>query len=378
MKIGIVGNYGHDNNGDEAILQGILQQLTEHLHINKQDITIFSNNPENTYERYGVKSAFLIKKKGNIASTMLSTLSQHAKIIKGLDVLIIGGGGILMDMYKRDAPLYSIIAFIGRLFRCRIIIYGVGAGPITTGLGKVLIKGMANSASMVAVRDEKSKKLLESIGIKKEIEIIADPAFTLGDEKPAVLSKNIKKIGVTAVPYYSSEYWPESNPEKYQSYITGMAENLDALIERLDAEVIFYSTKFPQDVKVTEEICHLMQHSSNVKVEKGNLHPTDLMKLSSEMDLIIGTRLHSLILAVAAGTPIIGIGYHKKVQSFMERLDKEDLYVDISKLHQRPIVDVVEHLSEHWMDRQEEFGELSGKMKSEALYGAELMKKLIR
>ena len=31
MKIGIVGNYGHDNNGDEAILQGILLQLTDTL-----------------------------------------------------------------------------------------------------------------------------------------------------------------------------------------------------------------------------------------------------------------------------------------------------------------------------------------------------------
>lgn len=31
MKVGIVGNYGNNNKGDEAILEGIIQQLEEGL-----------------------------------------------------------------------------------------------------------------------------------------------------------------------------------------------------------------------------------------------------------------------------------------------------------------------------------------------------------
>lgn len=56
MRIGIVGNYGNDNNGDESILYSIIQQVKEVFPVDDQDITVFSNNTQQTSERYGVKS----------------------------------------------------------------------------------------------------------------------------------------------------------------------------------------------------------------------------------------------------------------------------------------------------------------------------------
>jgi polysaccharide pyruvyl transferase WcaK-like protein len=49
------------------------------------------------------------------------------------------------------------------------------------------------------------------------------------------------------------------------------------------------------------------------------------------MDLVIGIRFHSLILAVAEETPVIGVGYHQKVRSYMTRLDKRNLYIDVDQ-----------------------------------------------
>ena len=48
MKIGIVGNYGNDNNGDEAILLSIIKQVTSTFNIGSEQLTVFSNNPEQT------------------------------------------------------------------------------------------------------------------------------------------------------------------------------------------------------------------------------------------------------------------------------------------------------------------------------------------
>lgn len=45
MRIGIVGNYGNNNNGDEAILAGIIEQVTDQYEIEARDIVVFSNNP---------------------------------------------------------------------------------------------------------------------------------------------------------------------------------------------------------------------------------------------------------------------------------------------------------------------------------------------
>ncbi|MDQ0215303.1 polysaccharide pyruvyl transferase CsaB [Oikeobacillus pervagus] len=379
MKIGIVGNYGHDNNGDEAILEGILHQLTNIMNIPRTDLLIFSNNPENTRRRYHIDSYYLMKKKGSILKTIIATFKQHSKVIQNLDVLIIGGGGILMDMYKRDAPLYSFIAFLGKMNRCKIIVYGVGAGPIETHLGQFLIKQMVHSAKLVTVRDIKSKQLLESKGIKKPIHLIADPAFTLKYDGQKPLMDRPMKIGVTAVPYFSDDYWPVSDSNIYHHYVDGMARNLDKLVEQMNMQIYFYSTKYPQDVKVTKEILNRMKQTENVHINEQNLHPKELIQLSGEMDAIIGTRLHSLILSVAAGTPIIGVNYHPKVKAFMEKIELTGLLVEMEDLSDsNKLYSLIQkQVDVGWKTTQLNFFDLSEKLREETLKGVDLMKTVI-
>lgn len=360
MKIGIIGNYGHDNNGDEAILQGIINQLVDELSVDSSDIVIFSNNPDNTMRRYGLKSVNLLHKRGNLLKSMMTTIWNNRKVIQQLDLLIIGGGGLLMDMYKRDAPLYTAHALLGKLAGCKVVIYGVGAGPLNTKLGKFLIKLMLKSSYSISVRDDRSKELLHSIGVSKPIQVISDPAMQLGKKVNKTASEHIRTIGITAVPYYSSQYWPSGNEEKYRNYIMGMARNIDHLIEKLQVKVTFFSTKFPQDVKVTEDIYEQMERKENVEILKGNLPPDVLVSFCKQQDIIIGTRLHSLILSVAAKTPIIGIGYHQKVYNFLKRIKKEQYYVDIDNMNQQIdlVYGLVNNLLNNWIGVQKEFAEI--------------------
>ncbi|WP_077214831.1 polysaccharide pyruvyl transferase family protein [Bacillus dakarensis] len=379
MKIGIIGNYGHDNNGDEAILQGILTQLVDELGINSDDIVIFSNNPDNTKSRYGLQTVKLLHKRGSLLKSMMATIAHNRKIISGLNLLIIGGGGLLMDMYKRDAPLYSSHAMLGRLTGCKVIIYGVGAGPITTKPGTFLIKKMISSAESVSVRDTKSKELLESIGVTKPVHVIADPAFQLGKQVDRQPTSSVKNIGVTAVPYFSKDYWPTSDEAIYRNYVNGMAANLDVLIEKHGVNVTFFSTKFPQDVKVTEEIFEVMKHRDHVTILKDNLHPPELVSICQKQDILIGTRLHSLILAVAAKTPVIGIGYHQKVKDFLKKIDREQGFVDIQDLHEHPhLLDaIVEKYKENWMREQEEIAAISMQQQEEAEAGIQQIRQAL-
>jgi polysaccharide pyruvyl transferase CsaB len=378
MKIGIVGNYGHDNNGDEAILEGILSQLSKDG-VEKEDIVIFSNNPENTRKRYSIQSFPLIHKKGSLPASVAATLVEHGKKVRQLDVLIMGGGGVLMDMFKRDAPLYSSIVFMAKLMRCKVLIYGVGAGPIETKLGTFLIKRMINSSSLTAVRDEESRQLLETKGITKEIHVIPDPALSLGKSTDKKKTEEIKRVGVTAVPYFSSSYWPVSDESVYQSYIVNMAESLDRLIENHRVEVVFFSTKYPQDVGVTKDIRDKMKHVDSTVIDERNLTPIELINLSMDLDIVIGTRLHSLILSVAAGTPIIGIGYHKKVFSFLKRMDYLDNYLSMENLsNEENLSKVVFSMKTNWQSVQEQMIRVSQEYKEDTMKASKLMEPYIK
>ncbi|MDT8858817.1 polysaccharide pyruvyl transferase family protein [Alkalihalobacillus sp. MEB130] len=369
MKVGIIGNYGNNNNGDEAILTGILHQLTEHLHVKKEDIVVFSNNPENTIERYGITAKPLIHKKGSILKSGATTIQASYRVMKKLDLLIIGGGGLLMDMYKRDAPLYSTLGLTGKRAGCKVVVYGVGAGPLNTALGKFFIKRLTNAAASVSVRDTDSQKLLQSIGVKTPVAVIGDPAFSVPAEKTHKPSASIKKVGVTAVPYFSNQYWPTPDLAKYDAYVNGMASQLDQLIEKQNVEVTFFSTKFPEDVQVTKDILAKMKHSASLMED--NLHPVDIVKLSAEQDLIIGTRLHSLILSVVAKTPVIGIGYHHKVEDFMKVIGMPTLGIPIQQVtpDSSAIVNVFHGVSENWESVQQAVEKVSEHLKKEALKG---------
>lgn len=372
MKIGIVGNYGNDNNGDEAILLSIVKQVTSTFKISSDNITVFSNNPKQTAERYGVTSFPLYYKNGNAVKTFIKTYSNNKRIVKTFDLLIIGGGGILMDLYKREAPLFGSYAMMAKNSKTPYVVYGCGAGPLSSELGKWFIRYMAKHADSISVRDPESAELLKSIGVKKDVPIIGDPAFSLrqtGVEKAAVP----KKVGITAVPYYNAGYWPEGNVDLYNDYVEGMAKNLDNLVAQNNVELTFFATKFPQDADVTKDIEQKMVHKDNITIIEDNLLPNQILDLTAQQDIIIGTRLHSLILATCTETPIMAISYHHKVHDFMKLANLERYAFPIGDINnqQTLFVDAFNEMKANWPETIERTKKLSQNLYDESMKGTE-------
>ncbi|GGG13074.1 polysaccharide pyruvyl transferase CsaB [Lysinibacillus alkalisoli] len=379
MKIGIVGNYGNDNNGDEAILYSILKQVKETFPVEDKDITVFSNNTQQTSERYGVTSYPLYYRKGNLYKTFIHTYKNNKRYVAQFDLLIIGGGGILMDFYRREAHLYGTYAMMAKQMKVPYIIYGCGAGPLDTITGKLFIRVMCSYAENVSVRDPESKELLERIGVKKDVAVIGDPAFTLKQEK-TTYAKKPKKIGVSAVPYYNANYWPEGNIQKYDEYITSMANNLDALLEAQDVEITFFATKYPQDVTVTKDIQKKMRYHNRVQILDENLYPDRLLEVVAEQDIVIGTRLHSLILATDAETPVLAISYHVKVQDFMSLVNASDRCLSMEDIARDPkiVAKSIQKMNENWDELIIETKQIANHIHSEAMKGKELMKRAVK
>lgn len=370
LKIGIVGNYGNDNNGDEAILLSIISQVTSTFNVPSDVITVFSNNPEQTAKRYQVMSAPLYYRKGSSVKTFGATYLKNKKIVKTFDLLIIGGGGILMDLYKTEAPLYGSYAMMAKNSGVPYVVYGCGAGPLNSELGKWFIRYMSKHANSISVRDPESAELLKSIGVKKSVEVIGDPAFSLKQQRKVISDKPLK-IGVTAVPYYHAGYWPESKEEIYQQYIEGMARNLDELAAQQPVEITFFATKFPQDADVTKDIQALMKKAEQTTIIDHNLLPKDLLEITAEQDILIGTRLHSLILATCTSTPIIAVCYHHKVTDFMKLADLTEVSIPIGEMHKanNHFSKAFESLATDWKETCAKTEKLSTSLYEEAMKG---------
>ncbi|MDC3416113.1 polysaccharide pyruvyl transferase family protein [Aquibacillus salsiterrae] len=377
MAIGIVGNYGNNNKGDEAILQGIIIQLKKYYHISPADIVVFSNHPEQTRKMYGVQAAPLYYKKNNNYLTLVTTMRKNFSVIKKLDLLIVGGGGILMDLYGSEAFLFGMYGWLGKLTKTPVVIYGVGAGPILSKQGELLLRSLAHIARLTTVRDPESKKLLQSIGVKSPIHVIGDPAFQLPMPIEVNRQKKPLKIGVTAVPFYHGSYWPEENLSLYQNYITGMAENLDRILHNYpNVEVNFFATKYPQDLMVTKEIKALMQYKDRCTINEHVMEPNDIVGFAAEQDIVIGTRLHSLILSLVSETPVIAVSYHHKVLDFMNMIECQDYVVPIEGLHDQTdlFLRPFEQMDKDWDKTTSMFKQVADKMKYKADKGMQLVK----
>ncbi|WP_203332230.1 polysaccharide pyruvyl transferase family protein [Planococcus beigongshangi] len=371
MRIGIVGNYGNNNNGDEAILAGIIVQLEEFYNIPKKNIVVFSNNPPQTSNRFGVSSSPLYYKRSSAILTFMETMKINSPLIRELDFLIIGGGGILMDFYNREAQLFGSYGMMAKRAKVPYIIYSCGAGPLNSTMGKWFIRHLLSNAASVSVRDPKSRQLLKAIGVKREIEVVGDPSFALVPVRTKAPTPGIKKIGVTVVPYYNLAYWPEADHIKYDNYVQSMATNLDALIENQDVEVTLFSTKYPHDVDVTEDVFKRMVHQEKVSINRDNLTPQELIEISAEQDLVIGTRLHSVYLAVNAETPVVAIAYHHKVRDFMEMVELGDNCVRIEDLIKDDTIlsKKIDNIKLDWQGTNDKAVELAAMMKAKTKLG---------
>lgn len=379
MKIGIVGNYGNDNNGDESILLSIIMQLEQAFNVSREDITVFSNNTGQTSEQYGVQSYPLYYKRKNLYKTFYTTYKSNKKYVQQFDLLIIGGGGILMDFYRREAHLYSTYALMAKHARVPYIVYGCGAGPLDTITGRLMIRLMCKHAFNISVRDPESKQLLQRIGVRKDIEVIGDPAFTLYNPKQSHSDKP-REVAVSCVPMYNANYWPFGDVDKYDRYVKGMASNLDHLIEQENVNITFFATKYPQDVYVTKDIQKKMKHKARTKIIDENLKPIQLVELVSNYDAVIGTRLHSLIVATCSETPVIAISYHPKVTNFMKLSGAENrcLTIDDIQRDEKILSRTFQQFSSNWKETVDETKDIAARAYKAASRGKELMKKAVK
>src|SRR5512146_451836 len=151
LRIGISGSYGGLNLGDEAILEGILGALRASV---PADVTVFSRNPSDTLARHKVERAISVR-----------TLTRRECVpeIRELDLLILGGGGVL---YDRDAELYLREVMLAHALGVPVILYAISAGPLTTQGSRQSVRDVLNTSApqVITVRDRLGHRLLEDVG----------------------------------------------------------------------------------------------------------------------------------------------------------------------------------------------------------------------
>lgn len=320
-KVVISGYYGFRNAGDEAMLYAILRSLRQYFP--DAETTVISGKPEETARRFHTRA---IPRFGGWAIF---------KSILQCDLLISGGGSLLQDVTSSRSLLYYLsIILAGVVCRKKVFLYGQGIGPLRRKWVCSLLRWILSHVDAITVRDEKSHRLLNTLGIQAPIYTTADSVLSLPQVsleagrdilKQAGIPGDRPIIGISVRNWLDADLWTE----RFGRYLEKLKEE--------KVTVLFIPMQWPEDNRMAEKICQRGPECFHFL--EGTFSAPELMSIIGNLDLLVGMRLHALIFAALMHIPMIGISYDPKIDNFLREINQKSIFpisaFDEEKLYNR-------------------------------------------
>lgn len=162
----ISGYYGFDNLGDELLLTTLLRELRQVAPESR--IAVLSACPRATQARHGVEAVPRDKPRA-----VLRALSR-------CNLLLSGGGSLLQDgTSSRSLWYYLGLLALAQAMGKDTMVYSQGAGPLLRPWNRALTRRVLNKVTAITLRDEASRKTLEVLGLRRPMQVTADPVLSL-------------------------------------------------------------------------------------------------------------------------------------------------------------------------------------------------------
>ncbi|MDJ0553997.1 MAG: polysaccharide pyruvyl transferase family protein [Microcoleaceae cyanobacterium MO_207.B10] len=344
-RVLICGFYGSYNLSDEAMLAGMINLLRSQS--NDLSMTVFSNDPPDTKKRFGVDSISLQNSHPNHKIKLLLELIDNR-------YFILGGGDLLRDTVKTSIAKTWLNTLQQAIrFRHQTMILGISVGEIFRSETKALIPKVLNQVNLIGVRDTKSKLKLQELGVTNTIHVMSDLALEALPER-GFYSQSItdKKIHVGISVSHLKERSSNVDVNLYPTFQKEIAAIADFLVEKYAATVHFlpfrtYKEKYhptDDDYVSALDVLRYSRYANKLIVHRYFSSLQDFNIFTNQLDLMIGTRLHSLILTGGLGIPVIAAEYDVKVAGFMEEIGQKEYSISLQNFKKERIIPIIEKI----------------------------------
>ena len=313
--LAIGGYFGCGNRGDDAILQGFLEELHQTApHIRAIALT---DSPYKDRRRFGV-TCVSRKNPFSILWTFLRA-----------DAFLCGGGSLLQNLTSRRSLAY----YLGLLkhadtMGCTPILYSAGIGPLIGKSARKKVKRILSQSPYLSLRDSESKQELQSIGIDPAVLFEgADPALLMPLLNSGRAFSILREHGISPSQRFILVVLRSTNEKAILHRLIPAA--LRMLCRRHRLIPLFLSFD-PSDASCLSRACNAAE-GRMIQIRES----ADAVALFSVAELVLSMRLHALIFSAMAGTPAVGIPQDprdQKIPSFaksvgLEFISPEDLTV---------------------------------------------------
>lgn len=307
-KLYIHGSFMNDNYGD-FLLYYVIQNIIEKY---EDKYEWFSADVDLSYDKYCKVNRM-----------------EKKDAINSADLAIFAGGGYFGEP-KNKKIIWNIRCLLKHLIPAYVIykrnipyiIVGVEAGPITFKINKFLIKKIFNGAEAISVRNEESKKFLQDINVKNNIDVNPDWIMGINEEDFPIQKINVSNI---------------INKDKNQKVIfihlttknnnNGMKNIVKDLKKYQEKNNnIIYIIGCDQNRKTQKERANLLfktldNNKNKILYYQG---PWVLSKVLKEVNAVITDKLHVGIVATKYQKEVISVASHPKSVKFYNLIGRNE------------------------------------------------------
>lgn len=291
---------------------------------------------------------------------------ETLKDIKGCDAVYVKGGGFIHSYGSISDPyfIYYLTYHIrlAEAYGKKVFLLPNSIGPLKNSIAREIALRALRKCTFVSVRENISKGLLKKM--KVEAHFFPDLGFYLkpsSEDMSLYLHKhNVplgkRKVIVTLRPYRFQGY---NNAERlYANYVQGFSTFLTYLYDKgyhvsFMAHTLGPSSHEDDRLAIKDVMDNLPDkiRENTSYIEDFALTCTEVEKIYSYYDYMIGTRFHSVIFSLNVGVPSIAIAYGgNKSKGIMNVLGNEDYSLDMDKVNGKRLISMFEELVTNKVD----------------------------
>jgi polysaccharide pyruvyl transferase WcaK-like protein len=305
-RVGVFGNYGVGNLGDERMLQIFMDLVRDE----GADPVVFCGRPQQVQNHYGIETGLFFPSGFTSFFRVLFSreyrqeLRTSAELLSSCDTVVFGGGGLFVDQ-KLSAVVLWCIQLAWCIANKKRVFLLSQTFTLDRFFSRFFSISLLKRAQNIVVRDRESQRLLKDSGIDSFL--LPDITFL----KPLIGCSRENVVCVSL---------RESGLGKYQkNCVVRFLKDLEVSYE---IRLLVFQDDIYNDLALYKEL----------ELPYPMVRGAAVLESLSVASFVLGMRFHCIVFALQAGVPFLALSYQQKVRSFVEEASFPSLVLDVNDI----------------------------------------------
>jgi colanic acid/amylovoran biosynthesis protein len=280
-------------------------------------------------------------------------IRRVAELYRQADLIVPVGGGYIRSrkglLNRLNVPLLLHPLLFSYLLGKPTVLYSQSVGPFQHRSEEALAAFILRRMTLILLREDTSMALLERLGVGRNVRRAVDSGFLLQSTAAVNLRKRYRiptgklLVGVTV------RAWLQGAAQ--DNYEAAGAGALDSVIEVANAHVVFIpqvtAAKGDDDRIVSRRVYDRIRHNASATLVEDTPDHHDIKAMYDNLDLLLGTRFHSVIFSLTSYVPVLAIEYEHKTGGIMRDLELEQWVISMEGATAQKLTTLLHKLVRH-------------------------------